>query len=217
MTVEDAVELLNEQIYHGLFTSFLSDPWAEGFIRNIVGYVQRNQALSTEQSRLALKLIARARSYLVEAGSPAVEIDALLRRPSYRQTPYPSANIPREARYLGDNLVGFRFKRSDFALADLRAAKAKMFFDRDLWFHRGHRVWVMPVTRDTLGDVVEFIHRHRFDADAPLLAYLSEAADALGQPSSCATDPDLGVTAIWVPDNEVVAWFVSDVLGGERT
>lgn len=217
MTVEDGVLLLADRVHAGLFVSHRVDRWAAAFVTNVASYVRADKPLSTEQSRIILRLIARVRDDLVEqAGAEPATIDWLIAHPSYRQPPHQSANVPREVRYLGEGFLGFRFKRNDAVSADLKAMVRDQDFPfEDIWFHLNHRIWVVPVNRDTLIEIVDVIDRHRFACDAEVSAYLARAADALGDRSSASTDREIGVIAVQVRDNEMVSWLLRDVLRGE--
>ncbi|RYD62529.1 MAG: hypothetical protein EOP83_14365 [Verrucomicrobiaceae bacterium] len=216
MTVEDGIELLAAHVKRGLFVETMVDAWAAQFAANVASYSLKSKPLSTEQSRIIVKLLIRTRDYLVGVGESSTALDSLIASPSYRQTPYPSANVPREVRFLGDNLLGFRFKRNDTIVADLNELRRGLdLYLTEQWFHRGHRLWVVPVTRDTLDGIMLVISQHRFQFDETVAQYLTEASNARGQHPAFLPAPDLNVIAGTVPDNEVVAWWVRDVLGGE--
>lgn len=217
MTVEDAIERLAACTEKGLFTIDQPDSWAHGFVTNVAGYTGSGKPLSTEQSRIILRLVKRARAFLViRDGVSGTEIDQLLATPCYRQTPYPSANIPREVRYLGDGLLGFRFKRNDSILRDITELRRGL--DLGLtphWFHRTYRIWVVAVTRETLEGVMQVIAQHRFSFDDGVVQFLTEASNSLGVAPAFDADPESGFIAGRVYDNEVVAWWIKDVLGGQ--
>lgn len=216
MTVEDAVELMALHITKGLFVQHLKDDWAAKFVVNVAAYTSERKPLSTEQAKIVLKLLKRVESYLIENGESMSGLAALLRNPAYRQEPYPSANVPREVRFLGDNMLGFRFKKNDTIVADLKALKAIQDFSfNDLWFHREHRLWVIPVTRDSIHEIMALIARHRFDFDDMVAEYLTVAQNNAQRPSAFVADMEMGVIAAQVYDNEVVAWFTRNVLGGD--
>lgn len=216
MTVEDAIERMAALTLTGLFVEQRVDSWAYGFVMNVAEYTQKGKPLSTEQSRIILRLVQRVRDVLQNDGTPSEDIDRLIARPSYRQPPYPSANVPREVRHLGGNLVGFRFKRNDAILRDIIELRRGLDLGlTEQWFHRTHRLWVVPVTRETLSGVMQIIADHRFSFDDDLLAYLTDASNAHGAIPAFDADREVGLIVGRVPDNEVIAWWVSDVLGGQ--
>jgi hypothetical protein len=219
MTVEDGVALLAECVDGGLYVDCARDDWAVKFVRNVATHVSAGKALSTEQARIILNLLRRSRNEFVLrsiVGVRGVDLDRLLKAPTYRQPPYASANVPREVRYLGDNCLGFRFKRDDTISSDLKAlVRDQDFGFEDIWFHPMHRLWVVPINRDTIAEAMALISRHRFSFDDGVADFLAAASDATGQPSSVSTDPELGLTAVQVRDNEVAAWIVASVLRGQ--
>ncbi len=216
MTVEDAVELMAEHVGSGLFVSKMRDEWAAKFVVNVAEYSRSNKPLSTEQVRIVLKVFKRVEAYFLEQGLCASETASLFRNPTCRQEPYPSANVPREVRFLGDNVLGFRFKKNDTIVADLKALKSIQDFSfNDLWFHREHRLWLVPVTRDSIHEIMALISRHRFDFDDMVAEYLTVAQNSAKRPSAFVADMEMGVIAAQVYDNEVVAWFTRNVLGGD--
>jgi hypothetical protein len=216
MTVEDGVLLLAAHVGEGLFVTQQNDTWAAAFVKNVAAYVMNGKALSTEQGRIILKLMTRVQDHLIEAGVDADDLRVTLAFPRYRQPPYPSANVPREVRYLGDNFLGFRFKRNDAISSDLKAmVRDQDFLFDEIWFHPEHRVWVVPINRDTIEEAMGAIKRHRFQFDDAVAAYLADALDARNGRSNVSTDRDLGLMAAQVKDNEMLAWIVRDVLMGQ--
>lgn len=219
MTVEDAIERLAHHINRGLFTIEMKDDWAFKFVANVSDYTLQNKPLSTEQAKIILKIVRRTRDYLIKHGESQESIDALLLSPQYRLTPYPSANVPREVRFLGDNLLGFRFKRNDAisqsigGLVNHPADEGAVHLG-SIWFHREFRLWVVPVNRRNLDDVMEVIREHRFAFDDDVVEYLTLCANNRGRPAAFAADTDLGVIAGQVYDCEIIAWWSRSVLGG---
>lgn len=218
MTVEDGILILETCIgATGLFVKHRADSWATSFVHNVSEHVGNGKPLSTEQGRIILKLLTRVRLFLVAGGHVEESaLDRLLARPTYAQEPTQTINVPREVRYLGEGFVGFRFKRNDAITADLKAMVRDQDFPfDDIWFHPPHRLWVVPVNRDTLVEVLDTIERHRFQCDATAREYLESAARALGENSSASTDHEIGLTAIQVRDDEMLSWIVREVLRAE--
>lgn len=219
MTVEDALLLMTHH-YLGplaLGESKDIDLWTASFLTSVNSYVVQDRPLSTEQAKIVLKLLARHERAMVKAGViDAAALAALLRSPVYRQEPYQSANVPREVRYLGGNLLGFRFKRNEAIREDLRKLKPRddIFEEHRSWFHSEYRIWVVPVTRESLKGIAAIISTHRFDFDDAVVEYLTECENSIGEPSAFVLDPELGILA-HIPDNEAVAWWCQSILGGE--
>lgn len=216
MTVEDAVELLDQHAQKGLFKQQHPDQWALGFVHNVASYTRKGAPLSTEQARIVLALTSRVRAYLLNDNVCPSVLNALTRRPTYRQQPYISTVTPREVRHLGDNLLGFRFKRNDAVLADLKWACGglEQFGMQVLWFDRTYKVWIAPVTRQTINPLMEVIGKHRFQFDDALATYLASATNVEGLPTAVVTDREQGLIAAQVYDDEVSAFFLGEILGG---
>jgi hypothetical protein len=214
MTVEEAIELLEQHVIRGLFTVHGNDSWAYDFVLNVSNYTRTGRPLSTEQSKIILNLVHRARSFLVDNGVDAAEIDALIRNPTHRQTPYPSANVPREVRFLGGNLLGFRFKRNDIIKRDIEGLGHGRPRFQTIWFHREYRLTVVPVTGENLFEAMDVIRDHRFDFDDSVAEFLTCCENNRGRASAFVADRGLGITAAQVYDSELMAWWVGDVLGG---
>jgi hypothetical protein len=215
MTVEDAIEALAHHVNRGLFSIQHEDSWAFKFVQNVSEYIRRDKPLSTEQGRIILRILGKHRAYMIEHGSDADAIDSLLLRPRYRNDPYPSANVPREVRHLGDNLLGFRFKRNDEISQALQALVAYRPYKLDnLWFHREHRLWVVPITRHNLEGAMSVIRDHRFGFDEGVAEYLTACENNKRRPAEFASDDSIGIIAGQVYDCEIVAWWSRTVLGG---
>lgn len=217
MTVEDLVVIMGS-LRDVICASTHGDRvWVQSFLRNTAGRVERGGTLSTEQAKIVLRLAQRFETLLIESGRIAGQALAeLVRAPVYRNEPYPSANVPREVRHLGQNLLGFRFKYNEVILEDIKrlAPRLSCVPAPRFWYHREHRIWVVPTTRDTLDGVQQLITKHRFEFDDAVVAFLTEAVNAQGRPCQFALDPALNVIAGLVPDNDLVAWVVRR-LGGE--
>ena len=215
MTVEDAIEIMANKVSRGLYILERKDDWAAKFVRNVSDYTRTAKPLSTEQSRIILKLIRREKEYLVNHGVDARELNSILLSPEYRQTPYPSANVPREVRFLGGHFLGFRFKRNDEIVAAIQATMPRDDLRlTDIWFHRAHRLWVVPVTRENLDGLMRVIREHRFSIDDDVVEYLTLCENNRKRAPAYVADRDLGVIAGQIYDCEFTAWWTEHVLGG---
>lgn len=217
-TVEDALGVLAHlHLKAGLFIIEYEDEWAERFITNVNNHVTLGRPLSSEQSKIVLKLVRRVRDFLIEHGESPTRIDDLLARPVHRQAVYQSSVMPKEVRYLGDNKLGFRFKYNDIIIGDIKALVPReptYVHDRP-WFHRDYNIWVVSVTRDSIDRIMNLIQKHRFDFDEGVIEYLALADNSKGLWSAFAYDPEIEVIAAQVNNNELVAWWSRYVVGGE--
>jgi hypothetical protein len=224
MTVEDGLELLAIMLRvddNGIqFVDAVSTEqnWDLRFVTNVVAYIRKDKPLSTEQAKIVLKMLRRFERKLVNAKLIEEEtIRNLIDFPSYRQQPYTSASVPREVRYIGDNCLAFRFKMNDVIKNDIKRLRPKGtgFIEKYNWFHAQHRVWVVPVTRDTIKPVQELIAKHRFGFDDEVVEYLVRASNSAHQATGFAFDPEINLISAEVGDNELIAWWVKTVLQGE--
>jgi predicted nucleic acid-binding protein len=224
MKVEDGLELLAKLLkvddYGIQFVDAVSTEqnWDLRFVTNVVAYIRKDKPLSTEQSKIVLKMLKRfERKMVVAELVEEQKIRNLIEFPTYRHTPYTSASVPREVRYIGDNCLAFRFKMNDVIKNDIKRLRPKGtgMIEKYNWFHSQHRVWVVPVTRDTIKPVQELISKHRFGFDDEVVEYLVRASNSLDQPAGFAVDPEVGLISAEVGDNELIAWWVQNVLNGE--
>jgi hypothetical protein len=217
MHVEDALEnLLILKHAKGLFTKLHRDEWTSDFIENVSAYTRAGKPLSTMQSKMILQILKRVEDIVCDAqfGARLFSIDsinALIKSPTYRQNPYPSADIPREVRWLGDNKVGLRFKKNPKMINDIKAL-SKSASDAP-WFHRSYRVWIVPVTESTLEPLLDLISEHRFHVDEETQGYLETVLRMSAEKSQVVFDPDLNVFVAQINNDDVAAWWIETVLG----
>lgn len=215
MFVEDALQKLYVAVIQDdLFLSELPDKWAFNFTINVSRFVTRGNPLSTEQGRIILKLFDRVLPFLIANGRVSEgEARALLNEPVFAKEPFKSANIPREVRFLGDNLLGFRFKLNDIILADIKAIR-KCFVDpKQVRFDRPSRIWIIPLTENSYLPVMQLIKKHRFQFDDAVAEFIAESKLMKSEPASVAMDDDF--IAIRVFGNSLLSWHLKAILGGE--
>jgi hypothetical protein len=212
MTVEDAVLLLDHHRRHsGLFTRVAPDAWAGDFVRSVSGYVRNGSALSTGQGRIALRLFYRCRAFLEAQGGSTDEILATARDPVYYREPLPSADIRREVRHLGGDLLGFRFKSNRAITLDLRHCAERAWLGRSrAWVHHRERVSVLPVTRENVSSIVDVIERHAFDLDADAAALLFSCTENGERSLNVGRQDDS--LEVRPGANEFSEWFLREVL-----
>jgi hypothetical protein len=202
-------------------SALASDSWTSQFVNNIHSRLVDQRILSTAQAAQLLKLITRFQNEIaITHKFDLRDIKDMLDRPIYRQVPYETKFIPNEVRYLGDNVLGFRFKRNDTIIEDLKYMKPKV---RDLsWkvdqfptFDNENKIWNVPVHRDNYETVVDFISKHNFGFDDDVAEYLTLCANSKGKPSGVAYDPDSEQFIFNICDNEILSAWIKNVLYGE--
>jgi hypothetical protein len=223
MYVEELLISIQSRMLRGhSFDGLLDDPWYQKFLQSVGNQIQNNKPLSTKQGAMILKLIARARIPIVVYGMATDDdIDEMLRRPFYRQPLYESVHIPREVRYLGDNLLAFRFRQDDNIVQSIKncelvstdwlGLKRKLLpapqFDWD------HRLWVVPVWRHNIAALTSLIMEYHFTADQVTIDYLELAHNSLDQ-SSAFVIHDQDVILANVCDNPLLAGWITEVIDG---
>lgn len=202
------------------FDDLLND-WDRDFLTSVASQAAAGRALSTNQGATLLKLISRLRHPLIRHGMATDDdLDQMLRCPDYRQPLYPSIVVRREVRYLGDNIVGFRFKANEMLTASIRAfgvpPTTEVCSNTELLprprFDWDHRLWLVPVLRHNVTTIIAFIHEYRFDADAAALAYLRLARNSRDQSSAFAITDD--VILANVCDDPFLAGWITEVSSG---
>lgn len=217
MKVEDAVRLLARGLWEGWLAADLRDEWWMGFIQSVAARVESGAPLTTEQGRIILRGLGRAKTSMLAAGViDAASIDTLLENPSYRLDPRVSIRVPREARLLGDNLIALRFKIDHAIIAAIKnlsaytllGASAKPRFDPE------HRIWVVPLTRENREAVIQIMLTHNFHIDPALVAYIDRASREDTAPSAFALDAEAGAIVGYCT-NEIVGLWAKHVAGGQ--
>lgn len=212
--IEDAQSALGERLRE--------NQWNRKFILSLAESVKAKRALSSEQSRVFLKLVRDMKSIIVAFDDEYCDgtVSNFLEYPRHRQPPYQSSYLPKEVRYLGDNKLGFRFKRNDEILRDIKALRNRVKDTRvrdhmTPTFHRQARMWIVPVTRETIKGVMNLIRNHNFKFDEAVWQYLLLAENSRGEPSRFVYDPESGRIIVNVCDNDVLAAWIRHVLFGE--
>ena len=210
--VEDVITICRKHIRDSKFL-LVTSSWHVNFVDSLwQKVVSKDRPLTTEQGKSVVKLLAKARPYLVsKCGIDEKAIDTLLKAPRYRQPPTLSANIPREVRGAGGSKLIFRFKWNDVIrsqLADLATA-AVSSYEWD-WINR---VTVVEVTPQNVDDVQRMIVDHRFDFDinaANILASAHNLKELL-----LTVDPIDGEFELRTSNFLIAAW-TNRVLGGRE-
>lgn len=144
--------------------------WTQNFLLNVATFVSRGTPLSTAQADTVVKIFRSNLDVIIECGFSRDEINTLLLVPRYRIPLYQSVKIPREVRYVGNNLIAFRFKRDDVALGDLLKIAQKTW--STMGYFPEERIRTVFVNQDNVNDVFHFIDRHRFMANQEVIDFL---------------------------------------------
>ena len=224
MYVDDLLLSIRSQLsilWPDPFDNLLTD-WDRTFLTSVGDHVAAGKSLSTNQAAVIGKLIGRLRHPLIRHGMATDDdLDRMLLEPEYRQALYPSLNIPREVRYLGDNILGFRFKPNDMLVASIREFGMPEMTDGfnykvDLQtrpsFNWEYRIWLVPVLRHNVTAIRAFILEYHFAPDQPTLNYLRLASNSREQSSAFAIIDD--VILANVCDHPLLAGWITEVADG---
>lgn len=171
MFVEEILEKLADMVAAGK----IAGAWHINFISNVNIYVVDGGCLSTNQSEILLKT---AKTYTNELAKmfriSSAEMQDHIKNPSYRKTPYKSTSVKREVRYLGADVLAFRFKADQTVTQDLKNLKEgwDLVATRPKW-NAKYRVWTISVTTTNLEKVMKLINTHQFDFDEATLEYIT--------------------------------------------
>ena len=205
-----------------LRVQLLKDDWTRNFIISLSKTLDGGRGLSTQQSKVFINLIKRlqASNILTESGFKAEDIEQLILSPRHRIEPYQSTVMPKEVRYLGDNKIGFRCKRIDSVIHDIKAlgnkgSDSSWKNNNRPFYSRSARMWVVSVTQETLKPIMNIIGKHDFGFDDAVIEYLTLAENSRNATSTFAYDPDGQSIIINTCNNPVIESWVKDVLYGE--
>lgn len=232
MYVEDLFIKIRDTLYNFLnlsepFDAKLSDQWHTEFIASVASSIDQNRSISTKQTAIVLKIIAKVRSHIIDLGwASEQDIDRMLSDPQYRIQPYVSANVPREVRHLGDNLLAFRFKKDNnlrdriknlcYAKAttwrldyEMAAPNNKILRPRYNWLYR---VWIIPVYRFNVHATISLIKLENFGLDEETARYLKLARASFDKPSTFGISNEIIVANVC--DDPMLAGWITEVANG---
>lgn len=198
------------------FNGKLASDWHLGFIASVNAQLLAGRALSIAQSEIVLRIL---RTVETDLAKDHEGINQFLLSPQFRQTPYQSVRTPREVRFMGDSVLGFRGRADQLLTKDIKDSGGNDELTLQsgyLWmrpqFDWTHKIWLVRVNRFNLHKVKRLIAKHRFQADAAVEQFLQECTDELDAASACEVQDD--VLILRVKDNELLAhWMLDNVQG----
>lgn len=225
MFAEDLLQEIFQRIYlHNdpVGEIICADSWLQGFLNSIGTVVSCDKPMSSKQSVIFLRFAQKLRDKNLHGvlGHSDSEMDSFLLHPRYRRQPYLSSIVPNEVRYIGDNLLGFRCKKIDEIISDIRSlgnrgTETTWKEHRKPYYDRFSRLWIVAVTMCTLPDIIHIIGSYDFHADDPTLEYLALADSSKGQPSTFVHDSESEQIIVNVCNNEVISAWINTVIFGE--
>lgn len=214
--IEEIIEHTYRNLYKREVRAVL-DEWYINFVSNIMQWAMIDKKpLSTNQAKIALRVLSRMTPFFIANGyATADQISALKHYPAYRNPPTQSANIPREVRYLGGNLLGFRFKRDDVLVNKLKAigSGAPPYREEIQWDYKS-RIWIAPVVPDNVDSIFDIIGAH-FGFDDEVVQLITETKNLTSLPT-IAYKAEQDIILISGGKNELFSRWVEVSLGGER-
>jgi hypothetical protein len=194
------------------FGGKLANEWHLGFIASVNAQLLAGRALSVAQSEIVLRIL---RTVETDLAKDHANIGKLLQSPQFRQTPYQSVRTPREVRFMGDNVLGFRGKSDHLLTKDIKNSGGNDEFtlkSRYLWmrpqFDWTYKIWLVRVNRFNLYKVKAFIAKHHFQTDEAVEQFLQDCTADLDAASICEVQDD--VLILRVKDNELLAHWALD-------
>lgn len=211
------VETLLKGLCQLVMNNTITDTWRRSFITNVTQHVDNGSSLSTSQSRIVCQIAGNYHKALSAALSvPQQNVAEAIRTPQYRQTPYQSADIRREVRYVGMNKLAFRFKLDQTVVADIKSLRtSSSYCQTQPQFNSEYRLWLVLVDNDNLDKVQALIKRHKFDFDQDVLEYITRCANSRKVPSAFVLDPETNDVYANVCNNPLLAHVVRNILKGE--
>ena len=205
--VEDVVHVVCEHLHEGRVREMLPGEWFLSFLNNIQVWVSDGKPLTTEQAKIVLKILGKTRPLFLSLGVSAKAIREMQTDPVYRRQPTLSSVMPREVRYLGANLFGLRFKRNDIITTEIKGLKEHWATDFDVVFDYVQKLWIVPISSDTLEPIMTLIGKHRFAIDDEAAGYLAACHDVESEAAFSSTE-------CMILDNDILGQWVKAVLVG---
>ena len=209
MTIEDLLIYMLQIQYDFTFTD-----WEAKFIRSVGMHPMNDRALSTRQGESVIRIGKKYRTTLFSRSEDMKKLEILLSNPTYRNEPFVSEIYPREVRYAGDNFLAFRFKMNEEVKSAIKALSPQNSAGQTVFFAKGPKVWVVPVTLSNVSRVQDVIAACDFNFDDPVLTLLANVASSHGVPPQAFYDADRDQIVLAASDDAVLAWFAEHVLGG---
>ncbi len=213
MFMEDVITKL--AIRPATVLAVLTDDWTTRFLVSISENVALNKPLSTRQGDHMVRVVRRLRDAGVmrQLGFSDATTDAFIESPRYKIAPYPSSDIPKEVRYLGNNILGFRCKWIKDLVAEFRdlgerGSATPWRLSNYVTYNRQQRLWLVPVTDDTYYAIIKIIREHAFDVDDAVIDYLYLCDQSKQKPSVFAHYAEGNQFVAIVRDNPIIdAWL----------
>ena len=232
MYVEDVFISLDLQMRFGRWKGL--NAWQRNFVISVGEQLRGGAALSINQNRIVMAILMQLHDEIVDLGLCDLRtLDGLLSDPVYRKPVYESAQVPREARHLGDNLLGLRCKtyaalatrikrlsqpatdKLGNRIINVDFGDNKRFMRSPVRFDWPHKMWIVPVSRMNYREIMALLNEERFHVDAATSAYLDGCARQMDQPSVVRfADKSKDTLIVKVADDDIFASWIVDVAQG---
>jgi hypothetical protein len=216
-TVESALEELYELIwtcYGPTGAHIIKNQSDMKFIEDIVQKTKTNNRISTKQAYIVLKLL-KTYVHVFEKYSKITtraEVIELCNNPCYRLAPYQSIEVPREVRYLGRRILGFKMKFSAQLIERIRAFKDPFnVVGKHLpSFNSTHKIWLVEVTEHNFSKIMKFIPKAYFEFDDAVVDFLHKCSESTSVPSNIKVSED--AINLTVNNNELLCAWAEQIL-----
>ncbi len=221
MYVEDLLLKIRDNL--SMFRNKI-DSWHTDFIISISSHAENGKSLSSKQLEIFLKLIRKIKNNIVSNGLISErEIEILLSEPTYRKPPYESNVVPREVRYLGDNLLGFRCNVNNTIRDTIRnlckgaerlginLETSGLLRPRFEWLYK---IWIVPVYSFNINEIINVIKMYKFQMDIVTDSYLKSARNNVSSPSMFTISDDVFIATVY--NDIILASWITEIAEGLR-
>lgn len=132
-----------------------------------MGFKLKNSVqISSKQADLLVKLLRKYKNAFVMLGLSDQVFNEILNNRIFLVEPYKSSIIEREVRYLGDNILAFRFKYNPKILDELKRIKSKRGQDNNkIYFNSEYKLWIACIDEKNISDIMKLIKSFSFNFD----------------------------------------------------
>lgn len=151
--------------------------WQINFLEDIYDRYSagRLKALSSKQINIMVQIFEKIYAELDPMFHTGI-LRRILNNPQTRLLRYDSFDIPSEVRYLGDDMLGFRFKMNPKIKEDIKEAIG--YNDKEeTGYNDYYKIWIIKVNSHNLDKVTNIIRDHEFHFDDTVVEFLVEISN----------------------------------------
>jgi hypothetical protein len=184
--------------------------WTKNFIQNVGSHLinDSNPKLSTNQAETLKKVLPNFFKFMTEYQKEDLEKAILF--PNFKNELYISPAVKKEARHLGANFIGFRFKYNPELAKQIQESAMAGHFR----FDKKTKLWIVQVTQFNFENVFQCIKENRFETDNNLNNWMKLCIDKRKSPSVFVLDKETNCIVANIVANEELEIFVKNFLEG---